>query len=210
MKGKFAAIFITLALAGLSGCATMSGDECVSSDWRAIGYSDGAQGYTGDRYSRHNKACAKHGVTPDFQAYQDGRTEGLRQFCQPSRGYQLGERGGAYHGVCSADLEPAFLDAYRAGKHLHSLRANVNRASSAIAAKERELESLNEDIRHAEARLIDDETTTQDRVLLLADLKEMSERSGELENQIKKLYADRARYEVELQNYQASLAAYRY
>ncbi len=210
MNRKLATVLTILAFAGLSGCATMSGDECATSDWRAIGYSDGAQGYTGDRYSRHNKACAKHGVTPDFQAYREGRKEGLRQFCQPSRGYQLGENGGTYNGVCSADLEPAFLDAYRAGKHLHGLRANVSRASVAIAARERELESLKDEIRHAEARLIDDETTTQDRVLLLADLKELSERSGELEAEIKKLYADRARFEVELQNYQASLAAYRY
>ncbi len=96
------------------------------------------------------------------------------------------------------------------GLHLHGLRSNVNKASVSIAAKERELESVKDKIRHKEARLIDDETTTEDRVLLLADLKDLSERSGELETQIKKLYADRARFEVELQNYQASVAHYGY
>jgi hypothetical protein len=210
MNRKFTIIFVTLAFAGLSGCATMSGDECASSDWTAIGYSDGAQGHSSDRYSRHNKACAKHGVTPDFRAYQTGRDEGLREYCQPTRGYQVGESGGAYHGVCSAELEPAFLDAYRVGQHLHGLRSNVSRASGSIAAKERELDRLKDDMRHNEARLIDDETTTEDRVLLLAELKDLSERTGELETQIKKLFADRARYEVELQNYQASVASYGY
>jgi uncharacterized small protein (DUF1192 family) len=210
MNRKWAGIFITLAFAGLSGCATMSGDECAMSDWTAIGYSDGAQGYPSDRYSRHNKACAKHGVTPDFRAYQDGRDGGLREYCQPARGYQLGQGGSAYHGVCSADLEPAFLDAYRVGSHLYTLRSNVSRASSSIAAKEREMERVRDKIKHSEARLIDDETTTEDRVLLLSDLKELSERSGELDSEIKKLYADRARFEVELQNYQASVASYGY
>lgn len=210
MNRKLTMILVTLAFAGLSGCATMSGDECATSDWTAIGYSDGAQGYPSDRYSRHNKACAKHGVTPDFRAYQAGRDEGLREYCQPTRGYQLGESGSAYHGVCSADLEPAFLDAYRVGQHLYGLRSNVSRASGSIAAKERELNSIDDEVRHKEARLIDDETTTEDRILLLADLKDLSERSGELETQIKKLYADRARFEVELQNYQASVASYGY
>ena len=210
MYRKSVTMLLLLGFAGLSGCATMSGDECASSDWTAIGYSDGAQGFTSDRYSRHNKACAKHGVTPDFRAYQVGRDEGLREFCQPTRGYQLGESGSAYHGVCSADLEPAFLDAYRIGQHLHGLRSNVSHASSSIAAKERELERNQEKMRDKEALLIADDTSTQDRVLLLADLKELSERQGELETEIKKLYADRARFEVELQNYQASVANYRY
>lgn len=210
MNRTWAGILMIVVFAGLSGCATMSEDQCAASDWTAIGYSDGAQGYTADRYSRHNKACTKHGVTPDFRAYQSGREEGLREFCQPSRGYRLGESGGHYYGVCSGDLEPAFLDAYRAGSHLHSLRSNVNNASARIASKERELEQLADEIRHTEARLIDDETENEQRVLLLVDLKELSERSGQIEAEIKELHADRARHEVELQNYQASLTAYGY
>ena len=208
MNRTWASILMIVAFAGVSGCATMSGDECAMSDWTAIGYSDGAQGYPSDRYSRHNKACAKHGVTPDFRAYQSGRDEGLREFCQPSRGYRLGESGGHYYGVCSGELEPAFLDAYRVGSHLHTLRSNVNNASSQIASKERELDSVADEIRHTEARLIDDETENQQRVLLLVDLKEISERSGKLEAEIKELHAERARHEVELQNYQSSVMAY--
>ncbi len=210
MKRMLAGISVILVFGVLSGCATMSGDECTMSDWTAIGYSDGAQGYTSDRLNKYNKACAKHGVTPDFRAYQAGRDEGLREFCQPSRGFQLGERGGRYQGVCNTDLEPAFLDAYRVGSHLHTLRSNVNSASARIAAREAELERTKDKIRTKEAQLIDEETSTADRVLILADLKELSERTGELEAEIKDLFADRARHEVELQNYQASIVAYGY
>ena len=63
MNSKFGLIFATIAIAGLSGCATMSGDECLTSDWNAIGYEDGARGYTADRIGKHRKACAKHGVS---------------------------------------------------------------------------------------------------------------------------------------------------
>ncbi len=96
-----------IALAGLlalslSGCASMSGDECMTSDWSAIGYEDGSRGYTTDRMSKHRKACAKHGVTPDFTAYQSGRDQGLVEYCQPSRGFNVGSNGGSYQGVCNS------------------------------------------------------------------------------------------------------------
>jgi hypothetical protein len=86
----------------------------------------------------------------------------------------------------------------------------VKRANSKIGAKERELENVAKSMRTKEAALIDSETTTEDRILLLADLKEMSERTGELEAEIRDLYEQRARYQVELENYQVSVADYGY
>ncbi len=127
MKAQGIVAAMLLIIAGLSGCATMSGDECLTSDWAAIGYEDGARGYTSDRLSQHRKACAKHGVTVDFAAYRDGREQGLEEYCQPGRGFDIGVNGGRYNGVCSVDLEADFLDAYNAGYHLYSLRSNVSR-----------------------------------------------------------------------------------
>ena len=92
----------------ISGCATMGKDECLTSNWRSIGYEDGARGYPPERIGNHRKACAKHSVSPDLQAYQAGRAEGLQAFCQPHKGFQLGSRGGNYAGVCPAELEPDF------------------------------------------------------------------------------------------------------
>lgn len=195
-----------ISLLGLSGCATMSADECVTSDWHAIGYEDGARGYTADQLGNRRKACAKHGITPDFESYRAGREEGLRQYCQPSRGFSLGSRGTRYNGVCPGDLEADFVDAYNSGYQLYTLRSNVNRATSQINAKENELENVNEEIRSAEARLISTETTIQDRVLLLADLKELSERTGQLEAEIDDLIEERAAHEQQLAAYQAVLA----
>ena len=50
----------------------------------------------------------------------------------------------------------------------------------------------------------------QDRVLLLADLKELSERTGELEAEIEQLVAEKARHEHELRDYEQTVAAYDY
>lgn len=210
MKHKLNLIWVSLAIAGLGGCATMSGDECLTSDWHAIGYEDGARGYTMDQLGQRRKACAKHGVTPDFAAYQNGRDQGLVSYCQPGRGFDIGSSGGRYNGVCSVNLEADFLDAYNAGYHLYSLRSNVNRATTSIRVKEGELERIEDEIRHKEAALISNETSSEQRILLLAELKDLSERTGQLETQIKDLYADRARYQVDLENYQVVVVDYGY
>ena len=210
MNTRLKLVFLALALAGLSGCATMSGDECLTSDWEAIGYEDGARGYSSDQLGSRRKACAKHGVTPDFSAYQRGREQGLAEYCQPGRGFSVGSGGGRYNGVCSAHNEADFLDAYNAGHQLYALRSNVNRATNAINARERELDRIREDMTAKEVALISSETTSEERVVLLLDLKELSERTGQLEAEIKDLYDERARHQVELEHYQVALVDYGY
>lgn len=202
-------LLLAAALA-LSGCATMSGDQCATSDWVAVGYEDGSRGAAGDRFGEYRKACAKHGISPDFQAYQSGRREGLVEYCRSSRGFQLGASGGRYNGVCDVALEEEFLDAYRVGSQLHRLRSNVNSADAAIASRQRQIESNEEVIDEKEALLIGEGATVEERVLILADLKRLAEERGELEAEIDQLLADRARHEAELRDYEATLTAYGY
>ena len=202
MNSKSGVILLTIIVAGLSGCATMNGDECMTSDLSAIGYEDGARGYATDRFSSHRKACAKHGVTPDFTAYQNGRDQGLVEYCQPSRGFNVGSNGGRYNGVCSVNLEADFLDAYNAGYHLYSLRSQVKRANSSINSKEHELEEIEDAVLQNGIDIIAKETTQEERILLLADMKDMAERTGQLEAEIKDLYEVRAHARSELEHYQ--------
>jgi hypothetical protein len=188
----------------------MSANECLVSDWSAIGYEDGARGYTTDRFGQHRKACAKHGVAANFEAYKRGREQGLLEFCQPARGYTLGVSGGRYNGVCSAEVEPEFVQAYNAGHQLYSLRAAVSSAESAIHAKKGELKYAEDRIVAIGAELISMKTTTKQRVDLLAEMKELSERTGELESEIDFLVAEKARAEQELLNYEQTLVAQGY
>ena len=67
---------------------------------------------------------------------------------------------------------------------------------------------MHEEIRAKEAALIDRDTETEQRILLLADLKELSERTGKIEAEIKVLYQELAQYQLELENYQASNVGY--
>ena len=206
MNSKWSLVWLAIVLGSLSGCASMSSDECVASDWNAIGYEDGARGYGTDRFGQHRKACAKHGVTADFSGYQAGRDQGLIEYCQPYRGFSVGSNGGSYNGVCSVGLEADFLDAYNAGHHLYTLRSNVNRATSQIQSKESELDRIDDKLVRNAAALIADETTSQDRILLLAEMRDLAGRTGQLKAQIKELHDVRARSQVELEHYQLVVA----
>ncbi len=202
-------VLLAMAVA-ISGCATMNADQCAMSDWHAVGYEDGSRGYTSARFGQYSKACAKHGVAPDFQAYQVGRKEGLVEYCQPARGYNLGASGGAYHGVCDVAMEEEFLDAYRVGSQLYTLRSNVNRVNSQIASRESTIASNLDKIQEKEAALISVDTAMEDRVLILADLKRLAEEQGELEAEIDVLIAERADHEAALAEYETTVAAYDY
>lgn len=188
----------------------MSADECAMSDWRTIGFEDGAAGYPADRIGQHRKACAKHGVAPDFDAYQAGRREGLRQYCQPSRGFNLGTRGGRYNGVCPGDMEPGFVDAFNSGHRLYSLRAQVNSANNQISARQAERERTNNRIGEIGIALISSETSTEDRVLLLVELKDLSEKTGRMQAEIAQLIEERAIYEQQLARYEDMIAGAEY
>ncbi len=194
------------ALSMLGGCASMSQQECLVSDWHTVGYEDGARGATVDTIGRYRKSCAKHGVAPDFQAYRAGRQEGLRDFCQPENGFAVGARGAVYRGICPADLEGEFLIAYREGRQLHELESGVRSADQQIAARQRELDELAQELRDTEAALIAAETTAEERVLLVLDIKEIAERQGAVESQLLDLERERAVRAQALAQYRHTLA----
>jgi len=190
----------------LQACATMNENECRLSDWRTIGYEDGAAGYPASRIGEHRQACAKHGIAPDLAAYQQGRDEGLRQFCQPNNGFNLGARGGSFNGACPADLAVDFSDAYQAGKQLHTLQSRVNSSASQIASKQRQLASTEDQLQAKELGVISDEATIQERAQMLLEAKELNETAGKLKAEIADLEQQKAIYERDLDRYRMTVA----
>jgi len=206
MSFPYFRIVAVAALFVLGGCASMSEEECAAGDWYAMGFEDGVRGYSSDRFAGVRKVCAQHGIKPDFKDYRAGRTEGLQEFCQPQQGFNYGVDGGRYAGVCPAHLETGFIDAYRSGARLYGLRSNVDAANQQIYAREQALDNIRNSIRSKEAQLIASDTSIQNRVLILSDLKQLNERTGQLEAEIVGLVDDRARHEQELLAYEVVLA----
>lgn len=189
----------------LNGCATMDREECLTVDWRTVGFEDGAAGYSGDRIGQHRKACAEHGVTPDLTAYQQGRAEGLREYCVPATGFRLGSQGGSYSGICPADLDPAFADAYHSGRQLHALESRLSDVSYQLDSRRRDLRAAESDIVKRSALAISSDATAEERAQAVVDVKHLGERVGRLKSEIRQLEEERVHSERDLQDYRATL-----
>jgi Protein of unknown function (DUF2799) len=202
----FKVLYLPLLGLALSGCASMSEQECLVSDWRTVGFEDGAAGRPVETIGSYRETCAKHGVAPDLASYRAGHEEGLASFCQPSRGFEVGRRGGTYRGVCPSALEVSFLDGYNEGRHLYTLESAVRSITSRIAQNNKTLDGLKKETTSKEAALISDNTTAEQRVTLLAETKELARRQGELEAQILELERQRVAATQELNQYAETLA----
>src|SRR5690606_9909555 len=76
----------------LAGCAGMSEQACLVSDWRTIGFEHGASGRPVSSFGTYRQQCARHGVAPDLEAYRAGHAAGVESYCRPSRGFDVGRR----------------------------------------------------------------------------------------------------------------------
>lgn len=196
---------LVFGMLAVSGCSTMNKSECLTVDWQTIGYEDGVAGYSGERIAQHRKACAKYGVTPDLARYQSGRDQGLHEFCRPENGFRLGAGGAGYGGVCPANLEGAFVNAYGAGRQLFNLQAQVSNAQRELGERHRELDEVENEIVHKSAVIVSSDSTGEERAAALVDTKHLAERSVHLKEEIRQLGEDRVRYEHDLDEYRASL-----
>jgi hypothetical protein len=192
----------------IGGCSTLNKSECLVADWQTIGYGDGVAGLAGDRISQHRKACAKHGIAPDLALYQAGREQGLREFCQPANGFQLGTRGYTYSGVCASELEPAFLTSYESGRQLYVLQSRVSGANNQIEARRGELHQIENSLVKKGAVIVSDESTAEERAQALVETKQLTERMGKLKAEIRQLEEDRVHYQRDLDEYRANLAGH--
>jgi len=194
-----------LVLIALSGCQTMDREECLTVDWRTVGYEDGVAGYSGDRIGQHRKACAKYGVTTDLVAYQAGRQEGLREYCVPANGFRLGSQGGNYAGICPSDLDPEFSDAFHDGHQLYTLESRLSGVNYDLNAKRNALRNAEADIVSSSARAISGEATSEERAQAVLDVKHLGERVGRLKSEIRQLEEERVHCERDLEDYRATL-----
>ncbi len=198
-SGWAAAIGMGLALVVLGGCSTLSEEECLSGDWRTIGFEDGVAGRAMSRLTEHREACADYGVAPDLDAYTMGRDEGLRAYCQEANGFDVGARGLRYGGVCPPDLEDDFLAAYRDGRELYSLEQEVERVEDEIGEIENRMRDVEDSIRDKERELDGDELASDERRRLRRRIRELDDELRDLRSDLFDLERERdeRRYEVE-------------
>lgn len=142
---KIYAVVVVAALV-LSGCATMTQDECFSGDWSMVGYQDGTNGYPPSRLSDHAQACAAHGVRPDANAYYAARERGLVEYCTPYRGFEAGRLDRKYHGVCPPGLARGFLTGYDDGLRVHAATEHLEDVKTDLRRLDRRVQDIEDDL----------------------------------------------------------------
>ena len=201
----FATVLLTVTL---WGCGGMSANECELADWRAVGYEDGSRGRATDTFGRHRKACAKHEVAADFDDYQAGREAGLREYCNPERGYQEGARGAQYHGVCPADLEPDFYDAYVEGQILYNLESAVVKTERQIASNKARMNTIEKQLAENTSDAI--RGLSSDQIAeIVVETKQLAEERITLEQENEQLEQRLAREREELDAHKSQLVTRR-
>ena len=130
-----------LAALALSGCASMSKNECLNANWEDVGIRDGANGRPEEYLIQHSKACAKVAVVPDRGAWSHGREQGLERFCVPHRAYQIGEYGGGFDSaICRNFDQDRLVAAYEHGREVNRLASGLSSIDSEMASIRLELE----------------------------------------------------------------------
>ena len=198
--------WVAAAAVVLSGCAGMSAEECMVTDWRSVGFEDGASGRAETAIGNYRQACGQHGVAPDLDQYRLGHSEGVEVYCRPGRGFDVGRRGGRYQGVCPADVEPAFLAAFNDGRLLYELESELRTIDSQIASRYRRIDAIDTELAAAAAAIIADGTSAQTRAELLLETRNLNDEQDRLEDEITGLEAERLLAADELLAYQDTLA----
>ena len=199
-------LFALLPIAMLAGCAGMSEQACLVTDWRSVGFEDGIAGRSEGSIGGYRQACSKYGVAPDLDQYRAGHAEGVQSFCRPGQGFEAGRSGSRYQGVCPADLEPAFLEAFAEGRQLYELEAALRSIDNQIAARNRRLEVLTREIGSAGAAIIAEGTSSEERAQLLLDAAAMAKEQGQIAKELEALQGDRVLAENDLLAYRQTTA----
>ena len=178
-----------VVLLGLGACSSLSESQCIAGDWETVGFTDGAAGRSQSMLLEHQDACVKHGAIPNRQRYLDGWTQGIRNYCTPENGFSVGDRGASYGNVCPTDLEPAFYAALLDGRRLFNARSEINDLQRRIAFKEKRLAEVKKKQVANTAEVISATATELRRIELLAEIKDLAEEQGKLEEEIASLHA---------------------
>lgn len=165
----------------LTGCATLSKEQCTVGNWQAIGYTDGVAGHYADRLAAHAKACAKAGVAPDYQAWERGRQQGLKQYCTTSHAFALGRRGRQLNGVCPASTSRTLQKMNAQGREYYTL-------SNQLRAEKKQLEQYRTEylrLREGEMLNFKSEKEARNRLLSLpAKMQRVKQRIANAETRL--------------------------
>ncbi len=180
MRKSFPLILSFTIIVAFSGCATLSKNECLEADWFEIGRRDGAMGKPRALFQQHRDACLKHSISPNRDAYYEGRDEGLKFYCTKDNGFKQGRLGRRYQYVCPEELEAEFLAGYVEGKE-------VREYESKIASLKRRLQEIESEIEKKEGKLYSSRLSSEQRTKIRSDIRSLDMEYRDIVRELKYL-----------------------
>lgn len=141
----------------------MSKAECAVADWQMVGVEDGSSGRALAYISRHRKACAKIGITPSMNQYEQGHAQGLDYYCIFDNGFRLGSSGSSYNAVCPAQERPSFAQGYDRGREQYLAQQNIHHSDKILNDIEEQINDIYARIATAEDIITHPESTPKQR-----------------------------------------------
>ena len=149
----------------LTGCSSMSVEQCHTAQWFSVGEVDGSSGHV-SRIDRYFKACQKAGIQPNQQLYQQGYQRGLSYYCTAENIFDQALKGSGSYSVCPLEkrsqLKPYYdvaSDYYHAKKQQDDLLDNLERYRTALLD-----DKISPENRDKYRKLIQELRIKQDRV----------------------------------------------
>jgi hypothetical protein len=139
LKSSIGILSTSLLALVLTGCASISKEECLAGNWEQLGYRDASSGYDSNRIGSHMEECGKVGVQIDRNLYNKGYQDGLKVFCTYDKGLQIGKENGYYREICPADLAADFHRGYMLGQQIHKIEAQISGIETEMQALETQL-----------------------------------------------------------------------
>lgn len=182
---KAVAVFLLAVL--LSGCASLSREQCQRGDWQGIGMADGMAGEPANRIDQHVRACSEFGIRIDHQQYLAGYAQGLNEYCQIDNAFESGLEGRRYQHVCPPSIDAQFERGNRAAYEVYRIR--------------RDLDSLENQIDSLELRLYRRDLSDDYRRQLRYDLRRLDRQHDQLRGDLyaSQRYLDRLMDELRAQ-----------
>ena len=125
LMAKFSAgiSLMAAALLMLSGCATtqsLTPQQCQTSNWQEVGYADGLRGRSGAHFVQYTNTCANIiGAMPNRILWEQGRQQGLKNYCTELNAYKLGREGYDWQPVCPLAGIDKLEEAYSQGRYYY-------------------------------------------------------------------------------------------
>jgi hypothetical protein len=134
---KFSLLIITLVF--INGCATLSREDCLQGSWFNLGLRDGRAGATYNRLGQHQKACLEYGVSINTKHYNEGREQGLEDYCQIDNAVEMGLNGHRYQSVCPPEIHRVFQRYNQAAYDVYQCKEDLEKLDDKLYSKENKL-----------------------------------------------------------------------